>query len=627
MYICGEKYVLHPMGNIIKLLPDALANQIAAGEVVQRPASVVKELMENALDAKANKITLIIKDGGKSSIQIIDDGSGMSETDARLSFERHATSKIKTADDLFAIKTMGFRGEALASIAAVAQVELKTRQPDLELGTRILIEGSKVITQEPCQTPVGTSITVRNLFFNVPARKQFLKTDARELQMAEDEFVRIALAHPEIHFVMFINDREAYKLPVGNLRQRIVNVLGNTLNQKLVPVEEDTDIIKLSGFVGTPDSAKKRRGQQYLFVNDRFIKSHYLNHAVSSAYEEVLPDGHFPFYAIFLQIDPDKIDVNVHPTKQEIKFEDEKIVYNYMKVATRHALSKYHVTPTLDFDQDRIFSVDASRSSGRESFRGGSDYSSGAPSSNFQREEKNEWVNYYENLFQPKGTEGPSIESSDDEMITIPSISGDEEGEAGLFGDRTDWSVPEPYQIHRTYVVCHIRSGIIIVDQQAAHERILYERYLEWMDNGQAPVQQELFPKVVQLQGSDIAIMEKILPELGSLGLMAEPFGQSEFIIHGTPSLHGMQVNSEELLLDLIDQYKNNLNLDLSVKEKTACAMARSTAMRRGKKLNKEEMQTLADQLFSCELPYKSPTGRKCFITLELEDLEKRFKN
>jgi len=621
------------MENVIQLLPDALANQIAAGEVVQRPASVVKELMENAIDARAQKITLLIKDGGKALIQVIDDGSGMSETDARLSFERHATSKIKCADDLFAIKTMGFRGEALASIAAVAQVEMKTRKASEELGTRILVEGSKVVTQEPCQTPQGTNIAVRNLFYNVPARKQFLKADSKELKLAEDEFIRIALSHPEVQFVMYINDRETYKLPAENLRQRIVNLFSKakSLNQNLVPIAEDTDVLKLSGFIGTPDVAKRRGADQFIFVNQRFIKSYYLSHALKSAYDEVLPEEYSPFYVLFLEIDPDKIDVNVHPTKQEIKFEDERIIYNYLKVAARHALSQYHVTPTLDFEQDRVFRLDDFRqqpSNPASSGYSGTGFSKPGNATPFQKEEKSEWVNYYESLFQPK-KEVPNGDetTSDESFINMPGLasSGSEE-EQDLFDESADWTVPEPFQVHQSYILCHIRSGLMIIDQQAAHERILYEKYLEWMENDSPVVQQELFPKVISLKGGDLTILKNIQPDLVRLGLIVEPFGQDEFIVHGTPSINGILMDGETLLMDLIEQYKEDINLSLGVAEKSAAALARSTAIKRGKKLTKEEMQTLADQLFSCELPYKSPSGRKCFITMEMDDLENRFK-
>lgn len=616
------------MSDIIKLLPDALANQIAAGEVVQRPASVVKELMENALDAGAKNIKLILKDGGKSLIQVIDDGKGMSETDARMAFERHATSKINKVEDLFALKTMGFRGEALASIAAVAQVELKSKTPGVELGTRILIEGSSVLSQEPCQCQEGTSIAVKNLFYNVPARKQFLKKDQRELTYAEDEFIRIALANPEMKFSLFINDREAFRLAPGNLRQRISTIFKKDLKDALVPVEEATDLVKLKGYIGAPETAKKKRGDQFLFVNGRYIKSHYLNHAVTTAFEDVLPEGRFPFFVIFLNIDPAKIDVNVHPTKQEIKFEDERIIYNYIKVATKFALSKYHVTPTLDFEQDQVFKMDSSttgQSSSTTPRESGANWNK-PTESRFAGEEKREWMNYYEQIFNTDNNEtGDSVESEG--VVTLPSQSSpSEEINGELFTTGNEWSDTQPHQIHQSFILCHIRSGIIIVDQQAAHERILYEKYLEWMDDGQAPIQQLLFPKVLSLQGADIDIVNKLLPVINQFGVKIEPFGQSEFIIHGTPSIQGRETNPEELILQLIEQYKENMDLDLNISEKAASALARSTAIKRGRKLSNDEMQSLVDQLFSCELPYKSPMGRKCFITLELDDLEKRFK-
>jgi DNA mismatch repair protein MutL len=624
------------MPSIIKLLPDALANQIAAGEVVQRPASVVKELMENALDAQAGKITLLLKDGGRTLVQVIDDGIGMTEIDARMAFERHATSKISVADDLFNIRTMGFRGEAMASIAAVAQVELKTRQQQDDLGTRILIEGSKIIAQEPCQTPVGTSVSVKGLFFNVPARKQFLKSDNRELAYAEEEFIRIALAYPEIQFSLFINDKESYRLPPGNLRQRIDNLFTRPakLGENLIAVEEDTDIIQIKGYIGTPEVAKKSRGDQFLFVNGRFIKSHYLNHAVKSAYDDVLNEGMFPFYILFIQIDPDKIDVNVHPTKQEIKFEDERLIYNYIKVATRHALAKYFTSASLDFDRDPIFSGDFLDRQGIQNpsiqmptFKGGQDFPDRPISSPFEKEEKEGWMSYYQELFK-KEEETSSIQT-DEGIITLPSQSdqSDDQGLGSTLLSEDQIATPEPYQLHHRYIIHHIRSGLIIIDQQAAHERILYERYLEWMEDDKAPIQKELFPRIVTLKGSESEILQKILPDLQRLGLLVEPFGHDEYIIHGTPSGQGMPENSETLIRDLIDQFKEELELDLSIRERTAAAMAKSTSLKRGKKLVKEEMQLLADQLFACEMPYKSPTGRKCFITLELDDLEKRFKS
>ncbi len=614
------------MSDIIKLLPDALANQIAAGEVVQRPASVVKELMENALDAGADSIKLILKEGGKTLIQVIDDGKGMSETDARMAFERHATSKIDKVEDLFALRTMGFRGEALASIAAVAQVELKTKTHEADLGTRILIEGSNVITQEPCQCETGTSVAVKNLFFNVPARKQFLKKDHLEAAHAEAEFIRIAMAYPEIKLSMFLDDREAYRLAPGNLRQRINSIFKRKdFTEVLVPVEETTDLVTLKGYIGTPETAKKRRGDQFLFVNGRFIKSHYLNHAVATAYEDILPEGRFPFFAIFLEVDPSKIDVNVHPTKQEIKFEDERIIYNYLKVAAKYALSKYHVAPTLDFDQDRVFKMDnppsPSTSSGSKN-AGASDWKKPAEN-RFATEEKREWMSYYEQIFNDDNKDAADKE----DVVILPSQSNQQdEQEKKLFTSGDEWTDTQPHQIHQSYIMCHIRSGIIIVDQQAAHERILFEKYMADLKNGQASVQKLLFPKVVSVQGADIDIVNKLVPIINEFGVKIEPFGESEFIIHGTPSMKGKDHDPEELIHQLIDQYKSNIDLDLNLNEKAASALAKSTAMKRGRKLSNDEMQSLVDQLFSCEMPYTSPMGRKCFITLDLDDLEKRFK-
>ena len=344
------------MADIIQLLPDAIANQIAAGEVIQRPASVVKELLENAVDAGATEIKLIVKEAGKTLIQVIDNGCGMSETDARMSFERHATSKIRGSEDLFAIRTMGFRGEAMASIAAVAQVEMRTRQHDQDLGNKLVIEASEVKVQEPCQCVAGTTLSVKNLFYNVPARRNFLKSNAAEMRHIVEEFQRIALANPELFFSLHHNGNQVFHLQPGNLRQRIVAVFGAGTNKKLVPVEEDTDVLKLHGFVGKPEFAKKTRGEQYFFVNDRFIKSPYLNHAVMTAYEDLLPKEVYPLYIIFIDIDPARIDINVHPTKQEIKFDDERLVYNYLKVSVRHALGQFSITPSMDFDQETAFS-------------------------------------------------------------------------------------------------------------------------------------------------------------------------------------------------------------------------------------------------------------------------------
>ncbi|MEL6986302.1 MAG: DNA mismatch repair endonuclease MutL, partial [Bacteroidota bacterium] len=466
------------MADIIQLLPDAIANQIAAGEVIQRPASVVKELMENSIDAESSKIKLILKDAGKLLIQVIDDGKGMSETDARMSFERHATSKIKKAEDLFVINTKGFRGEALASIAAIAQIELKTKKESQELATRILIEGSTIKKQELCQHPKGTSIAVKNLFYNVPARRKFLKTNAVELKHIMDEFQRLALAHPDIFFSLFHNENEVYHLPKENLRQRIVNIFGKNTNEKLVPVEESTDIIKISGFVGKPEFHRKTRGDQYLFVNNRFIKSPYLNHAIMAAYEDLLPKGTYPFYCIFIEIDPAQIDVNVHPTKQEIKFEEERLVYNYVRVATRHALGQYTMVPTLDFENNNNFV--------------------GPPSADFNKinrfnaqEEANlaNWKKLFDGVEEIEENGPVNVVSS---LVENESSS-----------DHKD-----PQQFHNTYILSQIKSGILIIDQQSAHERILFEKHLEMLKEQKAMTQKALFPKTIEFSNADALLFQ-----------------------------------------------------------------------------------------------------------------------
>src|SRR5476651_626418 len=496
------------MPDIIQLLPDAVANQIAAGEVVQRPSSAVKELVENALDAGADKIQLILKDAGKSLIQVIDNGCGMSLTDARMSFERHATSKIKKAEDLFAIRTMGFRGEAMASIAAIAQVELKTRRHEDELGTCIVIEGSEVISQEACSANTGTSICIKNFFYNTPARRNFLKSNPVEMRHIIDEFQRVALANPQIFFSLHHDGQEVYHLPASLLKQRIVHLFGNNYNQRLVPVEEDTSIIKLHGFVGKPEFARKTRGEQFFFVNNRFIKDAYLNHAVLTAFEELLPDESYPLYVLFIDIDPSKIDINVHPTKTEIKYQDDKAIYAIIRSAVKRSLGRFNITPSLDFERDNSiqhmitpvpveqivqpsvhfdpdfnpFTKDAKAGlTPAPSYSGGSGYQKTSIPSN--------WDTLYEiskketNTQHALGVELPGIDV-DSQPVTKPS-------ERQLF------------QIHNRFILSQIKSGFMLINQQSAHERILYERYLHQLENHTGVSQQSLFPQTVTLNGSD----------------------------------------------------------------------------------------------------------------------------
>ncbi|HLP95322.1 MAG TPA: DNA mismatch repair endonuclease MutL [Saprospiraceae bacterium] len=626
------------MADVIQLLPDSVANQIAAGEVVQRPASVVKELLENAVDAGANKVQLIVRDAGKTLIQVIDNGCGMSETDARMSFERHATSKIREAKDLFNLHTFGFRGEALASIAAVAQVEMKTRRATDELGTRLVVEDSFVKIQEPCQTPQGTSIAVKNLFYTVPARKSFLKADPVETRHILDEFQRVAMANPDVFFSLHHNDAEIFHLPVGNLRQRVVKIFGEAVNKKLVPTEQETDILRISGFVGKPDYVKKTRGEQLFFVNKRFIRSNYLHHAVMSAYEDLLPADTYPFYVLFLDIDPGSVDINVHPTKQEIKFDDERLVYNFLKVAVRHALGSHNVTPTLDFEQEPAFQQRLTPAPvlrpERESHSVGTyrpskfddDEPTGRHASNLEN-----WEKLYKGLELFEKDSGASQPGQDnthlpfDDMPPVIARSGvevlemDDDAETFSKGQR------DPYQIHGQYIISHIKSGFLLIDQQAASERVLYERYLAALENQPIATQKALFPKTIELSAADATLLRDILDEVNCLGFEIAEFGGNTFAIHGSPAELRPGISEEALLQKVLGQYKDNLELQLGARDNLARSMARNASLRKGQPLSVPEMQDLIDRLFACAVPFNSPSGRKCFIQYDLEELQKQF--
>ncbi len=621
------------MSDIIQLLPDSIANQIAAGEVIQRPASAVKELLENAIDAGATEIKLVLKEAGKLLIQVVDNGKGMTETDARMSFERHATSKIKNANDLFALTTMGFRGEALASIAAIAQVELKTRQENQELGTKIIIEGSKVISQEPCQCQVGTSISIKNLFFNIPARRNFLKTNSVENRHIIDEFSRVALANPNVFFSLHHNQNELYHLPVANLRQRIVGVLGNNGNKKLVPMSEDTDVVKLSGFVSKPEYAKKTRGEQFFFVNNRFIKSGYLHHAIMNAYEGLLPEDSYPLYVIFMELDPKIIDVNVHPTKQEIKFEDEKIIYNYLRVAARHALGQYSITPTLDFEQDT--QISQAYSQGSQIQRGQTTEMnwnpSGSPTSTPSTSSRSPSTNSvessniqnWEKLYKGLGDIPMTIPEEEfaEEVTTIASQWGQEE----LIPEEKQ-NVTRSFQLHNSYIVSPIKSGYLLIDQQSAHERILYEKYIRVVGEQQQHTQALLFPINIPLNNQDSEVLKEILPEINQMGFDVQEFSANTFVLQGLPAECSENINVEELIQILVEQQRENKTLNSEIKTTVAGSLARSTAIKRGTKLEDSEVKMLIDQLFACEMPYANPWGKKCFITYDLDDLRKEFE-
>ncbi len=631
------------MADVIQLLPDSIANQIAAGEVIQRPASMVKELLENAIDAGSTSIKLIVKEAGKTLVQVIDNGCGMSETDARMCFERHATSKIRESKDLFAIRTMGFRGEALASIAAIAQVEMRTRRQTDELGTRIVMEGSELKTQEACQCITGTNLSIKNLFYNVPVRRRFLKSNTVEMRHIMDEFQRIAIANPDIFFSLHHNNSEVFHLPAGNLRQRLVGIWGTNVNKKLVPLSEETDVIKIYGFIGKPQFSKRTRGEQLFFVNHRFIKSGYLNHAVMAAYEDLLQKDTYPLYAISIEMDPDRIDINVHPTKQEIKFDDERLVYNYLKVAIRHALGQNSITPMLDFDQEvglsqptlassfgsRINQNQASPNQGNSN-KGNYNPNNSADMDG-ERDANNlkNWRKLYEGVEmfdEAESTSDSEDDNTPDGAITIKSKWA-KASELDDVGNSFSTNQKAPYQIHSKYIVSHIKSGYLLIDQQAAHERILFEHYLFMLQDQQAPTQKELFPKSVTVSPIQAPILREILPQINLLGIDIQEKEAGEFVIHGMPADWRGTTDEQKLVETLLQQYQSNIDLDLGINEKIARSMARSGAIKKGQSLTIPEMKELIDQLFACETPFKSPFGRNCFITYDLDELDKSFSS
>lgn len=615
------------MSDIIQLLPDHVANQIAAGEVVQRPASVVKELLENAIDADASSIKLIIKDAGKTLVQVIDNGKGMSVTDARLSFERHATSKIRTADDLFHIHTKGFRGEALASIAAIAHVELKTMQDYDDVGSSIVIEGSKVTSQEVVVTPKGTSISVKNLFFNIPARRNFLKSNTVELRHVIDEFQRVALAHPNINFAFYNNGSETFNLPISNYRQRIVNIFGNKTNEKLVPVDEKTEVLNVSGFVGKPEFAKKTRGEQYFFVNNRFIKSPYLNHAISSAFDGLLKGGNHPSYFLNLTVDPQTIDINIHPTKTEIKFDDEHTLYALLRSAVKHSLGQFNIAPVLDFDRDAnldtpyhfnkkdtntpFIEVDKSFNPFKEH------YVSGKQVTAFKRQTLNNWDSLYVGL-ESKGTKSQDNFSEvhfESEETTISAFNDDNKIE----------KTKTTYQLHNKYIVSTIKSGMLVIDQHRAHQRILYEDFLNNLTIKEGMSQQLLFPLQLHFSKQEIEIINQLKDDLEHTGFVFSNVSNESVEIIGVP----VTVPESEvsiILEQLIGDVENEVpDSNFSATDLLAKSMAKSLAIKRGQSLQKDEQEHLVNKLFACKEPNVSPNNRTTFITMSVDELDKKF--
>ncbi len=616
------------MTDIIKLLPDSVANQIAAGEVVQRPASALKELIENAIDSGADKIQILIKDAGKSIIQVIDNGCGMSPTDARMCFERHATSKIRKAEDLFAIRTMGFRGEAMASIAAIAQVELKTRRLEDELGTFVCIEGSEIISQEPVSTMPGSSISVKNLFYNTPARRNFLKGNPVEMRHLNDEFQRVALANPDIFFTLHQDAIEVFHLPKGSLRQRITHLFGNTYNQKLVPVEETTSIIELKGYIGKPEFAKKTRGEQFFFVNNRFIKDPYLNHAVMNAFQEALSADSYPLYVLFIEIDPSQIDINVHPTKTEIKYQDEKSIYAIIRSAVKRSLGRYNISPTLDFNQETGFSQMISPKAFEDIVPPAIAFN---PDFNPFSSEKKE-------------REIPFLRNSQEERQTLTKNWGSlyeivqpEAQQNGLeldvnrqfeIGNQVFKSIGKQlFQLHNRFIISQIKSGFMLIDQQAAHERILFERFLEHLESRQGASQQSLFPQTITLNAVDFELVKELLTDIQSLGFQIREFGKNTMIIEGVPADIGKNISELEILEHLLEGFKNNQSaLKLNKRDSLARALARNTSIKSGQILSSEEMNLLIDELFACEMPNTSLSGKPVISTFTLEELVQRFE-
>ena len=597
--------------DIIKLLPDSVANQIAAGEVIQRPASVVKELLENALDAGATHIDLIVKDAGRTMITVIDNGCGMSETDARLCFERHATSKITKAEDLFAIRTMGFRGEALASIAAVAQVELMTRRKEDELGTKIIIEGSVVKDQLPKPMAVGTNFTIKNLFFNIPARRNFLKSNEVEMRHITDEFFRVSMMNPDVCFTLTSNDKEIFHLHQGSLKQRIVALYGKDYNQRLLPVQQETETTIINGFIVKPEFLKKTRGEQFFFVNKRFIKHSYLHHAIENAYQELIPKDCYPGYFIDIEIDPKEIDINIHPTKTEVNFQDVKLIYAIIHSAVRKSIGQNNLAPLIDFDVNPGLELDFGEASkmNRPIVEPKIDYdpSFNPFKINPQRHNQGNWRIMYEDNVETVSSNLNKISNIDDESLICNENKN-------LY-----------LQLQQSFVVTTVKSGLLIVDQNLAHKRVLYEKFLKELDNTTEASQQELFPQHISLNLNDASLLKEILPELEKIGFRIQQMNNTTFVINGTPA-DSKSNDAVSLLEKILDMYKTNLSdLKLDRKINLARTLATQLAIKSGQPLTTTEMQDLIDRLFGCAVSEVSPDGKKIYMILNVNELKTRL--
>ena len=632
------------MSDIIRLLPDSVANQIAAGEVIQRPASVIKELVENAIDAGAGHIDVSVTDAGKTCIQVIDNGKGMSETDARLAFERHATSKIREASDLFALRTMGFRGEALASIAAVAEVELRTKQHGEELGTSIFIAGSKVEKQEPVACPEGSNFIVRNLFFNVPARRKFLKSNQTELSNIISEFERIALVNPEVSFTFHHNGTEILNLPAIQLRQRIMGVFGKKLNQDLLSLDIDTTMVKIHGFIGKPETARKKGARQFFFVNGRYMRHPYFHKAVADAYEHLIPTGEQVSYFIYFDVDPANIDVNIHPTKTEIKFENEQAIWQILSAAVKETLGRFNAVPSIDFDTEGMPDIPAIDMAG--SFGGGAPVTSYDPTYNpFNQsssivppssyssagKKKTEWEPFYQGLERHERQTDDTIPAFTDDMVFSGKYHETEDtAEPTIYDEHPDAVITEKaaqhYQYKGTYILTSVKSGLMIIDQHRAHVRILYDKYMDQIQKHVGLSQRMLFPDMIHFSPSEVPVLEEIMDDLTSLGFELSPLGGGTYSINGVPAdIEGL--NPEQLITNIVHSaIEKGCKVKEEVQSMIALSMARASAIVAGQVLSNDEMNALVDGLFSAPSPNYTPDGKTVLALMNDDDIEKLFR-
>ena len=613
------------MADIIQVLPDSVANQIAAGEVIQRPASVVKELVENSIDAGASEIKVVVKDAGRTSIQVIDDGAGMSPTDARLAFERHSTSKIHAAEDLFSIQTMGFRGEALASVAAIAHIELKSKRKEDEIGTRIRIEGSKVIEQEPVQCPDGSNFTVKNLFYNVPARRKFLKKDSTEMNHIIQEFKRVALANTDLTFSLIHNNVLLYKLNPAKFGKRIVDVFGDSMRDNLIPVRSETRIVSIQGYIGHPEKAKKRGYEQFFFVNSRFMRNPYLHKAIMDAYEKIIPHGSIPAYFINLKVPADTIDINIHPTKTEVKFEDQQAIWQILNASVKEALGKNNIVPSLDFDQEGNIGIPPlkkNREVNPPSIEVDPDYNpfekeSGSSGDNrnkqsqADKENLKNWESLYQDFEQPPGQR----------TITLTSKAGS--GTKSGSTERRDAS--KFLQFKDRYIMTPVKSGLMIINQHRAHTRILYEYYLQTQGNRSGIIQKQLYPEEIQLNNSDYNLLKDIKDEVKKIGIEIRLKSSNTIEVKGIPAESDI-TNPLMVIESLLEQYADNKDFGESLMERIALSLARATAIQYGRVLEHEEMRELLDRLFACSAPNYTPDGQKVVSFIKTEEIEKLFK-